>query len=130
MFSIINRSIRRDSRSKLNENYLILIVASNSKLRHSTPLVYFSHIFHHIFTNTSQVSSVYTAHSEGAHTKNSNCWINRNFFKSLYSYRNYHKCNKTNNSCISANYSSRRFVSIENSKKMVWITDLDNPQVD
>lgn len=94
------------------------------KLRHSPLVYYFS--FHHIFTNTAPISSsVCYSLPAVAHTKNFNCWIDRNF-------RSYHKncireCRKN---CISANYNLRReFVSIENSKKMVWITDLDDPAV-
>ena len=98
------------------------------KLRHTTPLVhYFS--FHHIFTNAAPISSCSVCYSLSAvaHTKKYRpCWIDKNFH--LYHNNYFLKC-KTN--CISANYQSRRnFVSLENSKKMVWITDLDDPKVD
>lgn len=125
MFSILNRSIPQSSRLILNENknYFIFI-ALDSKLRHNTPLDYFSRIFHHIFTNNSLDSLVYIAPSAEAHTKSSNCWINKDFLRSCY--RNYHKCIRSEN--FRKSQTSRRFLSIENFK-MVWITDLDNPQV-
>lgn len=88
----------------------------------------FSDTFHHIFTNTKPIS-VCIASFTVAHAKISSCWINRksHFSSSFISYRSYHKCSRR---CISGNLkkNSQRSISIE-SKKMVWITDLDNPQV-
>lgn len=123
MFSVINRS---SSRLRLSKKFIF--ISNETKLRHTKSLVKFSYVFHHISTNTLTISSVCIPPSAVAHTKNFNCWIDRDIFKSNNPYRNYHKC-ITSDHCISANYNSRRFVSIENSKKMVWICDLDNPQV-
>lgn len=105
------------------------------KLRHKTTTQQslrdnkFSDTFHHIFTNT-KPKSVCIVSSVVAHAKISSCWINRksHFSSSFISYRSYHKCTSR---CISGNLkknSQRRSISID-SKKMVWITDLDNPQV-
>lgn len=130
MFSILNRGLQNTTRLILSEkNKNFIFVASYLKLRHNPPLDNFSHIFHHIFKSSSLVSSVQTTPSAEAHIKTKSCWIDRNFFKSRY--RNYHKCIKSTNNCISENFKchSRYFVSIENFKKMVWITDLDNPKV-
>lgn len=123
MFSVLNRSIPRSSCLILTENRNRNFIFK-SKLRHSPPLDYFSHIVHHIFTeNYSLDSSVYIAPSAEAHAKeNSNCWINKRNFSLRSCYRKYHKYIKSDNS-------RRFFVSLGNSNNMVWITDLDNPQV-
>lgn len=122
MFSVINRSTRREL------NHILKEISFCIKLRHVKSLDdkrRFSDIFHHIFTNTKQTSpSVSIVSLVVAHTKKSNCWIN----SQLISYRNYHQCSRR--CCISPNLNKEfnRFISIEHNK-MVWISDLDNYQV-
>lgn len=123
MIKLINRSLPRESKHILKE------ISFSLKLRHVHSLNEnkFSDIFHHIFTNTKPISSsVYIASSAVAHTKKSSCWINRK--SQFISYRNYHQCSRQ--CCISSNLNKefQRFLSIEH-KKMVWISDLDNYQV-
>lgn len=134
MLKLVNNRVAPGiSRSQLTYNFIINSFDSVF-LRHTTPLVFcyfYSQNFHHIFTNTGPISSALVCNSSSivAHTKSYNCWIDKTFF--LKSYSNYHihkKCKSF--SCISANnLLNRTFVSLENSKKMVWITDLDNPEV-
>lgn len=129
MLSVINRSGQQVvNLLKLEEKTL------SFKLRHCKAHSFrdfnFSDTFHHIFTNTKPIShhSVCIASSAVAHAKNSSCWINRKIhFSLLISYRNYNKCSRC---CISANFNKISCRQIHSdSKKMVWISDLDNPKV-
>lgn len=128
MLSIINRSstqkVKLISREVLEFQKLRHKTTTQQSLRYNK----FPDSFHHIFTNTKPIS-VCIASSTVAHAKISSCWINRKsqFSSSFISYRSYHKCSRR---CISGNLKKKflRSISIE-SKKMVWITDLDNPQV-
>lgn len=124
MFSLINRSSRRELNRILRE------ISFCIKLRHVKSLDdnrRFSDIFHHIFTNTKPISpSVSVVSLVVAHAKKSNCWINRT--SQFISYRNYHQCSRR--CCISPNLNKEfnRSISFEHNK-MVWISDLDNYQV-
>lgn len=104
---------------------------SFSHLRHRL-LVNFPDRFHHIFTNTRThsplvVRSVFVVSPAAPHTKKFSCLIDREFFSGFACHpphKNCHKCSGTLQSpsdCISYRKSQAR--------TMVWITDLDNPQV-
>lgn len=134
MISLINRSNLRYSkptfsRKEFLECFKKLRHISSSSSLSGNDNNKFSDTFHHIFTNTKPISdSVCIASSVAAHTKNSSCWINNrksHFSFSFISYRNYHKCSRC---CISENLINKRSITTDY-KKMVWITDLDNPQV-
>lgn len=123
MIPLINRSGRSELRHIFKE------ISFSLKLRHvqSNDNKRFSDIFHHIFTNTKPISpSVCIASSAVAHTKKSSCWINRK--SHFISYRSYHQCSPQ--CCIRSNLFQefKRSISIDH-KKMVWISDLDNPKV-
>jgi hypothetical protein len=102
-------------------------ILSFSKLRH-TSFVNFSDTFHHILANTKAPNSrsVFIASPAVSHTKKFNCWIDSGF-SSVPFQKNYHKCSSTSKSssdCISV---GKSFIQ---TRKMVWITDLDDPKVD
>lgn len=130
MLNHINRSGQR----AINIFCFRVIFVKFIQLRHYSVLSFrdtnFSDTFHHIFTNTKPIfpHSVCVASSVVAHAKNLNCWINRKIhFSSLISYRNHNKCSWC---CISAYLSKNSYRQISfDLKKMVWISDLDNPQV-
>lgn len=97
-----------------------------SKLRHK-PFVKFSDTSHHTLAKILTVSarSVSIASPAAAHTKNFFCWINSGF-SSVPFQKNYHKCSSTltlRSDCI------RVGKSLNHNRKMVWITDLDDPKV-
>ena len=96
-----------------------------SKLRHK-PFVKFPDTFHHILANTLTARSVFIASPAVAHTKKFSCWIDSGF-SSVPFQKNYHKCSdtlKSRSDCIRV---GKSFIQ---SRKMVWITDLDDPKVD
>lgn len=103
---------------------------SFSKLRHNL-FANFSDTFHHRFTNTLAVSphSVLILSPAAAHTKKFICCIDSNSFSGFSStpfIRKYQKCSGTlpfKSDCI------RIKKSLLQSRKMVWITDLDDPKV-
>ena len=118
------------SRLTLNHSKNFHHILSFSKLRHK-PFVNFSDTFHHGLANTlTPSSSVFIASPVAAHTKKFICWINSEKFLSDFSSvpfsRNYHKCRSTLpfSDCI------RVRKSINHNRKMVWITDLDDPKVE
>lgn len=99
-----------------------------SQLRH-TSFVNFSEVFHlgcsDFFKTSSR--SVYNFSPFGnCSNKKSICWFNKNF--SDYSgIRNYHKCIGISTSpCI---FSRRKPEKLNQVRKMVWISDLDDPKV-
>lgn len=101
-------------------------ILSFSKLRHK-PFVKFSDTFHHNLANTltSSARSVFIASPAAAHTKKFICWIDSGF-SCVPFQKNYHKCSGTltfRSDCI------RVGKSLNHNRKMVWITDLDDPKV-
>jgi hypothetical protein len=102
-------------------------ILSFSKLRHS-PFVKFSDTFHHILANTPTPTarSVFIASPAVAHTKRFICWIDSGFL-SVPFRKNYHKCSGTLRQRSDCIRSGKTFVQ---TRKMVWITDLDDPKVD
>lgn len=118
--------------SKCYYHFQSVSSASFSNLRHCS-VANFSDTFHHIFTNTGVHSpsthSVFVVSPAAPHTKKFSCLIDRKFFSGFASYphhKNYHKCSgtfKSPSDCI------RVVKSPQQSRNMVWITDLDNPKV-
>lgn len=101
-------------------------ILSFSKLRRK-PFVKFSDTFHQTLTKTLTISSrsVFIASPAAAHTKKLICWIDSGF-SSVPFQKNYHKCIGTltlRSDCI------RVGKSLNHNRKMVWITDADNPTV-
>lgn len=100
-----------------------------SQLRHIS-FVKFSEVFHlarsDIFTTSSRsVLNCSSLCGNCNSDKKSICWINKAFSNS----RSYHSCigSLTNPSCV-VNY-QRKPVNFNQVRKMVWISDLDDPKV-
>lgn len=120
--------IRSPSAIKKTSRYLLPLYQSYLKVStaHHEKLADFSFTLQHNLTNTQArfSSSVYIFSPVTAHSKKLGCWINTEFYRKFSS--------EPRQKCILspelAKNSSSRQVS-QQSTKMVWISDLDNPQV-